>query len=120
MEILQFLSDDIMHITLIGQLWQMEELCALENAVDSCIQQQHKYILLDLQRLSFINSQGLGLLVRVHKNIMATGGCLILACYPSSVLDAIEISGFREFMKIAGSEAELQQILSEVTGNATF
>lgn len=111
MEISQSLRNNCTHITLIGQLWQKEELSALEEMVASCIQMQQKNIVLDLQRLSFINSQGLGLLVRIHSSMSDAGGRLILLCSQSSVLEVIEISGFDAFMTIVKSEQELSQHL---------
>lgn len=114
MEIFQFVLSGIMHITLIGQLWQKEGLSALSDAIDSCIHQQHKYVVLDLQRLSFISSQGLGLLVSIHNNLEGAGGRLILNCNNSGVMEVIGICGFGEFMNIATNHTELQEILASI------
>ncbi|HEX3019583.1 MAG TPA: STAS domain-containing protein [Chitinispirillaceae bacterium] len=112
MDIFQHYSNGIVRITLIGQLWQKNELNALSEAVDSSNCQQCKCIILDLQRVSFINSQGLGLLVRIYRDMVDAGGKLILLCNTSSVLEVIEISGFKDFMLIAENEMELQQLLN--------
>lgn len=112
MEISQALRNDILFITLIGQLWQKEELTELEETIKNCIQEKQKTVVLDLQRLSFINSQGLGLLVRFHTCMSNAGGRLILSSNPSSVLEVLEISGFNEFMTIAKSEKELQNFIA--------
>jgi len=119
MEIFQFVLNDVVHITLIGQLWKKEELSALNNAIDSCIQQQQKTVVLDLQRLNFISNQGLGLLVRVHSTMEAGGDSLILNCGNSDILEVISIFGFSEFMKIVNNPTELQQTLASIpTENA--
>lgn len=114
MEIFQFVLNDIVHITLIGQLWQKEEFSALNDAIDSCIHQQHKYVVLDLQRLSFISNQGLGFLVRINSTLEAAGGSLVLNCNNSGVLEVIRIFGFGEFIKIVTNRTELQQIIESI------
>lgn len=114
MEIFQFVLNDIVNITLIGQLWQKEELRALGDAIDSCIHQQQKTVVLDLQRISFISNQGLGLLVRIHSTLEAAGGSLILNCNNSDILELIRIFGFDEFMKIVNNQNELQKMLISI------
>jgi|GEM_PF-879268 anti-anti-sigma factor len=114
MEFFQFILNDAVHISLIGQLWQKEELSALSDAIDSCIHQQQNIVVLDLQRLSFISNQGLGLLVRIHSTLEAAGGNLILNCNNSDILELFRISGFGEFMKIVNNQIELQQILASI------
>ena len=107
MEFFQFILNDAVHISLIGQLWQKEELSALSDAIDSCIHQQQNIVVLDLQRLSFISNQGLGSLVRIHSTLEAAGGNLILNCNNSDILELFRISGFGEFMKIVNNQIEI-------------
>jgi len=71
-------------------------------------------VVVDLQRLSFINSQGLGALVRMHSNMKDAGSRLVLFSNPSSVLEVLEISGLESFMIIAKSDSELEKILTEI------
>ncbi|NLD98825.1 MAG: STAS domain-containing protein [Fibrobacter sp.] len=112
MEISSYTKNNTAYITLIGQLWQKEDINALEEEVTRSLEQEKMQIVIDLQRLSFINSLGLGALVRMHSTIHDTGNRLVLFCIPSNVLEVLEISGFEAFMTIARSEQELDSILA--------
>jgi anti-sigma B factor antagonist len=111
MELSSSRSEKNGYITLIGQLWQKDELATVEEAVENLIQDGIKTVVVDVDRLSFINSQGLGLLVRLHGRLSELGGKTILLNPRSSVLEVIEISGFDLFMSIAHSNDELQNML---------
>jgi anti-anti-sigma factor len=111
MELSQCIKNNQTFITIIGQLWQKEDLCTLEDAVNTLLEQKTVNIIIDLQRLSFINSQGLGLLVRIYSSLAEAGGNLILYSVPSSVLEVIELSGFETFMTIVRNDQELNAII---------
>jgi len=113
MEITSNTTEDTGYITLIGQLWQKEDLCAIDEAVENLIQNNITKIVLDLDRLGFINSSGLGLLARTHSRITELGHKFILLNPHSSVLEVIEVSGFDLFMTIAKSADELKIILAK-------
>jgi anti-anti-sigma factor len=114
MEISSYTKTNATFIILIGQLWQKDDIIELEEQFAFCMQGKCKNIVIDLQRLSFINSQGLGVLVRMHANMSETGNRLVLFSNPSSVLEVIEISGLESFMTIAKSELELNDILAQI------
>lgn len=99
-------------VTIIGQLWQKEDLDAFENAIDMLIQEKILCIVINMDRLSFINSAGLGLIVRNHKKLNNAKGEMILFNPHSSVLEVIEISGFDLFMTVAKSKDELDKIIN--------
>jgi anti-anti-sigma factor len=99
-------------ISLIGQLWQKEDLLTVGDAVETFIQDKILTIVLDIDRLSFINSAGLGLIARIHSQVLNAGGKMILFNPHSSVLEVIEISGFDLFMTIAKTEDELKALLN--------
>jgi anti-sigma B factor antagonist len=99
-------------ISLIGQLWQKEDLSAVADAVETYIQDKILTIVLDIDRLSFINSAGLGLLARTHARVQEAGGKMIIFNPHTSVLEVIEISGFDLFMTIAKTENELKAALN--------
>jgi anti-anti-sigma factor len=99
-------------ITLIGQLWQKDDLKAVETAVESLSVNGTLKIVVDIDRLSFINSQGLGLIARIFSQLQEKGRTMVLFNPHSSVLEVIEISGFDQFMTIAKSDEELKAILN--------
>ncbi len=99
-------------VTIIGQLWQKEDLDAFENAIDMFIKEKIVNIVINMDRLSFINSAGLGLFVRTHKKLNNAKGEMVLYNPHSSVLEEIEISGFNLFMTVAKSKDELDKIIN--------
>lgn len=102
-------------IKLIGQLWQKDDLGEIERVIDNCLKDGERWVVMDIERLGFINSQGLGLLVRINARLQDLNGKLILYCPRSSVLEVVEISGFDMFMVIARTPEDLQNVLSELT-----
>lgn len=100
-------------IVLIGQLWLKEDLVAFERAIETSVENSPNQVIVDVDRLSFISSQGLGVLVRAHVNMERTGGKLILFSPRPSVLEVLEVSGFELFMRIARNADELDTLLSD-------
>lgn len=99
-------------VTIIGQLWQKEDLDTFEDAIDKFIEENIVNIVINMDRLSFINSAGLGLFVRTHKKLTDAKGRVILYSPHSSVLEVLEISGLNSFMVVAKSKDELDKILN--------
>lgn len=114
MEISKSIKNGSFHVALIGQICQKEELRELEQIISSCVLDNRKTVVLDLQRISFINSQGLGLIVRFYNCMTNAENKLILLVSRSSILEIFEISGFCEFMTIAKSNQELMDILNSL------
>jgi anti-anti-sigma factor len=98
---------DFRKLTLAGQFWRREDMNALEQQVLVCITARRPWVILDLERLSFINSQALGLFVRLHNRCSEAGGKLILYQPRSSVRDVIEIADLPQFIAIADTAEEL-------------
>ena len=78
MEITYSTQGNFATVSLIGQLWQSEDLKSVDKIIESCIDSGLKVIVIDADRLSFINSQGLGFLVRTHARLKESGGKLVL------------------------------------------
>ncbi len=108
MEISCSTNDNTGFIVLIGQLWQTDDLNAVKEVVDNLIKQKIKQVVLDIGRLGFINSAGLGLLAQVHTRLQDAGGKVILFNPHSNILEIINISGFDLFMTIIKSQEELK------------
>lgn len=102
--------------TLSGQFWRQEDMCMLEEHVGICISSRHPQVVLNLEGLSFVSSQGLGLLVRLHTRCRDEGGRLVLFQPRSSVHDVIEISDLRQFMAVADTAEELDKLCG-IEGN---
>ena len=118
MEITTESKGDFRLLRLTGQFWQREEMKALEKYVAVCISAHRPWIILDIERLSFINSQALGLFVRLHLRCSESGGKLILYKPRSSVRDMIELAELPQFIAIADTTEELNvQMASKGSGD---
>jgi anti-anti-sigma factor len=107
MEIASSYRDNYFQLSLTGQMWQHEDLEILEHHIDICFKAKRPWIILDMERLTFLNSQALGRLVRLHARCKKAQGKLILYQLRSNVRDVIEISNLPHFMAIADTEEEL-------------
>src|SRR5207253_8842193 len=65
-----------------------------------------KQIVLDLTRLNFISSAGMGLLVRVHQALKENGGKLVLAAPRPLVRDAIRRAALQKLFEIRDAVEE--------------
>jgi anti-anti-sigma factor len=107
MDIISGTNGNYRKLMLAGQFWERSDLDALKEYVDVCAKVQKPRIILDLERLSFINSQALGLIVKLHAVCKDAGGKLILFQPKSSVKEVIEITGLATFMTITYTTDEL-------------
>jgi anti-anti-sigma factor len=98
-------------ITLVGQFWQKEDLKAFESAVEDSIREGICHAVIDIDHLSFVNSMGLGMFVNAYRRFTDAGGVMVLYKPRSGVLEMLEVSGFEEFMPIAGDQSELEKYI---------
>jgi anti-anti-sigma factor len=99
-------------VQMIGQFWEQKDLIMFQEKIDELIGKGHKWIVVDMSRLSYISSQGLGLVVKMFSKMKDAEGQLILLSPLGNVKDVIELAGFRSFMKIFEAEKEMEQFLA--------
>jgi anti-sigma B factor antagonist len=63
-------------------------------------------IVVDLSRVDFLDSTGLGVLVGVHRRLQRTDGSLALVCPHDRLLKIFRIAGLDTIFRIYGSVAE--------------
>ncbi|MBN1577135.1 MAG: STAS domain-containing protein [Chitinispirillaceae bacterium] len=107
MEITSGSKDDFRLLTLTGQFWQREDMEALEQYVSVCITAHRPWVILDIEGLTFVNSQALGMFVKLHARCSGAGGKLILFQPRSSVREVIEIAELPQFIALADTAEEL-------------
>jgi anti-anti-sigma factor len=103
---------DFRTLVLSGQFWRQEDMDLLEQYVSASIRTGRPRVILDLERLSFVNSRALGLFVRLHTWCGEAGGKLILFQPQSSVRDVIEVADFKSFMALAHTAGELDALIA--------
>jgi anti-sigma B factor antagonist len=65
----------------------------LEHLLDQLRHDGHHQIALDLSKLAFLGAAGLGVLVRTHHDLLATGGTLVLTRPTRMVQRILAITG---------------------------
>ena len=93
-------------IQMIGQFWKQDELNLFKKQIKELCDTGIKQIIVDLFRLSFISSQGLGLLVTTFSELKKKDCELILSRPKGCVKEMIDLSGFDMFMKVVESDEE--------------
>lgn len=107
MDILSGSAGKYRKLMLAGQFWEQNDFASLEEYVDVCAKMQKPFIIFDLDRLTFINSQGLGLLVRLHRLCEDNGGKLIIFHPHQNIREVFEITGLGSFMTIIHTVKDL-------------
>ena len=69
------------------------------------------WLLVDLLEVQYLDSIGLGILVRAAKQSVEQRGAMAIACNTPAVLKVFDISGTREMLGVRGSVGEASQLL---------
>ena len=86
---------------------------SLRNAITHSIQAGALHLTLNLNRVTYIDSSGLGALIGAHKRLHATGGTLTIRCSQSRTLRLLQITGLDRVLTIT-SHAEDETSVAEV------
>jgi anti-sigma B factor antagonist len=76
----------------------------LNRAVVDCVQAGATRLTVDLDRVTYIDSSGLGAVVSAFKRLAAAGGSLTVRCTQPRVLQLFEITGLTRLLTIVGNE----------------
>ena len=64
---------------------------------------------MDLNRLTFLGSPGVGLIVSVCKRVRSSGGTFSVTCEEPGIRKTIEVAGLAEYLRLnEGSRTELE------------
>lgn len=105
MEIKKEILDDIVIISLQGRL-NTNTAPELDNYIKAVISEKQINIILDLEKLDYISSAGLRILLVAVKAIERIHGKLILCSLSSFVNEVFELSGFSAIFQIAKNYTE--------------
>jgi anti-anti-sigma factor len=79
---------------------------ALEQAINAQIGQQHRKILLDFSRVTYISSGGLRVLLATAKKLKNPGDRFALCSLSPEVMKILRLAGFTSIFSICPSEGE--------------
>ncbi len=84
--------DGVVVVSLDGRIVLGEESSELRNTVKSLLAEGNKKIILDVGRVGFIDSSGLGTLVAVYHTAKAQGGKLVLCQLGSKFEELLQMT----------------------------
>ncbi|GAB4322573.1 MAG: hypothetical protein Kow0074_14250 [Candidatus Zixiibacteriota bacterium] len=85
----------------------------LKDTIRERLQRQRSKIVLNMERVDFINSSGLGAMVSILKDVRLSGGRLVLSNLAPYVQEIFEITQLANVFDIFGTEADAVSALSE-------
>src|SRR5271167_611627 len=85
-----------------GKLTLGEGARALRGRISDISAEGHKFLLLDLGEISYVDSSGLGTLVAGYNSLRANGGAMGLFRVPARVQDLLEMGRLTTIFRIFG------------------
>ena len=96
---------DISVVTCRGSITESRELAALQQNLDESLRET-PHIVADIGAVDFIDSCGVGFLVRLHVKAQRAGGGLKLCALPARIADVLQVTHVATIFGIYGSQAE--------------
>ena len=93
-------------VVLSGEL-DLSTLDSLQEALDETLDGKPSLLVMDLRELSFLDSSGLRLMLRLHTTMNETGGRLVLVQGPRRVHRVLELTRANEELHIVADPAEI-------------
>jgi anti-anti-sigma factor len=93
LNIIKNIEDKTGVIHLEGDLDQPNAKAFLDNMLNMIEDNNLTHLVIDLNSLSFLDSLGLGALIKLQKKVEADGGAMALVCWKDAVLKVFEMSG---------------------------
>jgi anti-sigma B factor antagonist len=75
-----------------GRITLGEGVRILSREISNASAQGHKYVLLEMSRVSYVDSSGLGALVASHNTLKVTGGAVGLVNSPERVREILRLT----------------------------
>ena len=106
MEIAERLLENVMVLDLKGKLTIGEGDELLRETVNNVMQQGHKHLLLNLAEVPYVDSAGLGEIVRTYTSVGRQGGKLKLVNLTKRITDLLTITKLLTVFETYDSEAD--------------
>jgi anti-anti-sigma factor len=109
-----FMSEDrgVTYLTLIGQLWEREDVRKVQDKLAELFAAKTSRVVLNLERLTFIGSIGLGGLMRMYSDARKNG-CTFMVYRPlGNVKEAFELAEFPSIMPVLETQLGLDAALN--------
>jgi anti-sigma B factor antagonist len=107
------IKNDLLTITLAGDLIGEDNGAALLEVVSDAIQNKVKHCLIDISGLRYINSSGIGVLITILTKFRNKGGEVYLMKPSESVQKLLVITKLNAIFQIVGSEEEVSKLVKK-------
>jgi anti-anti-sigma factor len=97
--------DDVLVIDMNGKLTNVS-VCNAEESLQKLIEGKHGSVLFNLEKLQYVTSAGLHLIVRLASRLQQKRGELMVCNARDVVRQAFEITGLRDLIKMYDTERE--------------
>lgn len=104
-------KDTHIRVLPVGKMCDLPDYEEFKNTIH-IIKQDINTIVIDLNRITFITSQGLGLFISISKMLQGSGKNLILFNPRVDIKKTIEIAGINLVIKTVYSEEELEKAIN--------
>jgi anti-sigma B factor antagonist len=102
-------ADGDLHIIEVGGEIDVYTAPQLREQILTAIDKGHHVLVIDVRRVEFLDSTGLGVLVGALKRVRAEGGSLDIVCTQERILKIFQITGLD---KVFGLHASIEELKS--------
>lgn len=74
----------------------------LEDSLGDLMQKDVQHLTLDMSEVTFIDSEGVKVLLRAYKSLQTHGGTMDIRGYSRFVANVFEILGIQEYIQVTG------------------
>ena len=103
--------EGIVILDLEGRITAGEEAGLLRDTLRRLAEGGHNRIILNLEKVDYIDSTGLGILIGIKRRITERSGCLVLVLYSDRINKLFEITGLSKIFKIARNPEDAKKLL---------
>ena len=112
MRINERVSGGVTILSVSGKVSSRENAALLKDTINGAVQRGHLHVALDLQRVSYIDSCGLGAIVGGHTIVRLQGGRLLLLNVAECLRDLVRVMKLETVFEIFDSEQEAVRSVS--------
>lgn len=88
----------------------------LRSAIAKSMQQGASHLTLNLDKVTYIDSSGLGTLIGAHKRLTSSGGSLTIRCSQARILRLFTITGLDRVLTVTSQDEEYDEsVLTQAT-----
>jgi anti-sigma B factor antagonist len=105
MEIIDKMNGNIIVASLTGRL-DAKEAGKVEEKLDSLFSEDNKYMVINLEKMDYISSSGLRVILKILKKARKQKGDVVFASMQPYVKNVFDLAGFSRMLKIFENENE--------------